>query len=741
MNTERLVPDRIRSRYSLKIAATLALVFAVTLVSAAFFYGNVAGELGSSADAALAADANESADTAALWVEANADLATSVAATETVESGDADRIGEYLAGAAAGSDRVGAIHYVEDGRIAASSASSAVGQSLSVATSEGTESVAVDEPRDAVVGNGSVIPVVAPAGENGYVVVAGAAETLRNRLADEKYDTALAAGDEVVLAAGDQERAAGATELTANGTATGTVGETDLVAATATVSGTGWHVVSHAPTGTVYGDRNVATAAIVALIYIVALNLGIFGVTVGGNLALALQRLADRAEEIGRGNLDVELSTDRADEVGVLYDEFDSMRRSLEESLDEAEEARTEAERAREEAEQSELRTQRLNEALEAEAERYSEVMAACAEGDLTERLDPEADSEAMQAIATSFNDMIASLEATVADVEEFADDVAESSTGVEESAAEVREASAAVDESVAQISAGAHEQTEDLQATADEVNDLSAAIQEVAATTDEIASESDRVARLGSDGREQAEATIAEMREVEGQIADAVTAIEDLAAEIEQVSEATELIDDIAEQTSILALNANIEAARAGDGGDAGEGFAVVADEVKELAEETKAVVTEIQSQVEAVQERAHESADDIRATESRITDGVASVEELTDALEAIVDGVDEVDTGLKSIARTTDDQADSAEGIVAMVDEVASVSEQTTQQADTVSEAAGEATESIDEVSDAAGRLAERTRELRRMLSTFEVDADERPVDSTVADGGRER
>ena len=742
MNADRLVPDRIRSRYSLKIAATLALVFAVTLVSAAFFYGNVAGELGASADAALAADANESADTVALWIDANADLATSVAATDAVESGDTARIDDSLAASAAGSARVGAIHYVEDGRIAASSRSSAVGQSLSVMTPSGAESVAVGDSRTAAAGDGSVIPVVASAGENRYVVVAGAAETLRSRLADERYDTALATDGEVVLAAGNEERAAGAAALAANGTATGTVGETELAATAAAVPGTGWHVVSHAPTGTVYADRNVATAAIVALMYIVALNLGIFGVTIGGNLALALQRLADRAKEIGAGNLDVELSTDRIDEVGVLYDEFDSMRDSLEESLDEAQEARAEAERAREEAEQSELQTQRLNETLEAEAERYSEVMAACADGDLTERLDPETDSEAMRAIATSFNDMIASLEATIADVEEFTDDVAESSADVEESAAEVREASAAVNDSVGQISAGAREQSEDLQATADEVNDLSAAIEEVAATTDEIATESDRVAQLGADGRDQAEQTIAAMREVEGQIGAAVTAIENLAAEIEQVSEATALIDDIAEQTSILALNANIEAARAGDGGgDAGDGFAVVADQVKELASETKDVVTEIQAQVEAVQRQAHESADDIRATESQITDGVESVEELTEALEDIVDGVDEVDTGLKSIAQTTDDQADSAEGIVAMVDEVASVSEQTTQQAETVTDAAGEATDSIDEVSDAAGQLAERTRELRRMLSTFEVDAAERSADATAADGGTER
>ncbi len=185
-----------------------------------------------------------------------------------------------------------------------------------------------------------------------------------------------------------------------------------------------------------------STSAITGLIVLTVINLGLVAATVGGNTAASLSSLSATATRMGDGDLDVDLTSRRDDEIGDLYDSFDEMRRSLRSSLEETERAREEAEEARESAEtaRAEAETARreverererlaeVNDSLEADAERFGEVMARCADGDLTARMGGEGNTEAMASVATSFDEMMDGIESLVGRISQFADDVSDAS-------------------------------------------------------------------------------------------------------------------------------------------------------------------------------------------------------------------------------------------------------------------------------------------------------------------------
>ncbi|NGM67666.1 sensory rhodopsin II transducer [Natronolimnobius sp. AArcel1] len=500
--------------------------------------------------------------------------------------------------------------------------------------------------------------------------------------------------------------------------------------------------------------QNAAVSAILGLIVLTVINLGLVAATVGGNTAASLSALSTTAARMGDGDLEVDLETRREDEVGDLYNSFDEMRTSLRTSLEEtetardeaeaarvrAEEAREQAEAARTEAEAERERLDEMNTKLEAEAERFSDVMARCADGDLTARMDAETDNEAMADIANSFDEMMDGIEQLVGRIHGFAVDVSTESREVRSNAERVQEKSADVNETIADISEGATVQTEQIQGIAREMDDISATTEEMAASATQVAQTSHEAAEASENGLEMAESSIAEMNEIEAQTMATVDAIETLHEDVREIGEVTEIIADIADQTNLLALNASIEAAHADRDGD---GFAVVASEVKSLAEETKDATEEISTSIDGIQERTEMTVEDIRETSERLSRGVETVQETATSLERIVDSVEEANTGIQEISTSTDRQAESASEVVSMIDEVSDIAETTAGEATDVS---GAAETQMDVAGDVFERVEHLSNGAQTLLEVLEdVQISERGsrtrVHSALADGGELR
>jgi methyl-accepting chemotaxis protein len=271
-----------------------------------------------------------------------------------------------------------------------------------------------------------------------------------------------------------------------------------------------------------------------------------------------------------------------------------------------------------------------------------------------------------------------------------------------------MREDTETAAESAAEIRSLAEEQSEDVSRLADEVSDMSATIEEVAATADTVAETSERAERLAEDGRDAAAETMETIEAVDDARGDVTDDVDALVDAIDEINGIVEVIDDIAEQTNMLALNASIEAARAGD---AGSGFAVVAEEVKQLADESKTQATRVEEVTSDVTARIDETADNLDRADEAISRGLDEVERTMGNLEDIVDAASEAATGIEEVARATDEQAAGASELASTVDTVSRQAEDVATEAETVARRLDSQTETANRLDRAVTELRDRT------------------------------
>ncbi|ADQ66252.1 methyl-accepting chemotaxis protein [Halogeometricum borinquense DSM 11551] len=478
----------------------------------------------------------------------------------------------------------------------------------------------------------------------------------------------------------------------------------EQVVAYAPVKGTDWYVLVQAPRENVFTLLTQVQNHLTVLIGTAVAGFILMGLTLGRSTVVSLRRLRKRAERLADGDMDVDLSSRRVDEFGTLYNSFAEMRDTLQRRIEESEETAATLERA---------------------ADEYGETMDQAAAGDLTARMDPDAagDAEAMAEIGRRFNRMMDEWEETVAEVGAFAERAAAASERVGVGTDEVSNASQQVSRSTQEITSGAADQLDTLQAVSDQTADLSATVEEIAAQADELSTLSKRAAERGDEGREAAMAVGQEMAEIADQAETVTARVSRLDEEVSDIASVVDLIDDIAEQTNILALNASIEASRAGE---AGEGFAVVANEVKQLAEETAAATDDIGDSIESVRRATTEAVEEMDEMQSSVESGAETIDGGVDAIREAVDIVEDVDHGVHSIDEATDSQATATQQAAERIDDAASIAAQTHSESEQVAAAAQQQTASLETVADEVDELAEQTQVLAERVETFTVSDD---------------
>lgn len=277
--------------------------------------------------------------------------------------------------------------------------------------------------------------------------------------------------------------------------------------------------------------------------------------------------------------------------------------------------------------------------------------------------------------------------------IQQVASGITQQTESVNRTALSVEQMSRAID-GVAQ---GAQEQASATNRASEITNQLSTVINQVAGNAAAVVRESEQAATAAGEGSKTVTDTLDGMVRIQEKVGLSAAKVQEMGKRSSEIGAITSMIEDIASQTNLLALNAAIEAARAGE---AGKGFAVVADEVRKLAERSSTSAREINELVKGIQETVDEAvlAMDEGAREVEI--GLGTAEKAGLALTAI----DQVSKRLKNeadaAATAAEEMAASANELVAAVDSVSAVVEQNTASTEEMAASSGEVTTAIENI-----------------------------------------
>lgn len=309
---------------------------------------------------------------------------------------------------------------------------------------------------------------------------------------------------------------------------------------------------------------------------------------------------------------------------------------------------------------------------------KVADLVEKVADGDLSETVDIQAKDE-IGILARSVNKMIGNLRATIQNILGASENLSASAEQLSASTEEVASAST--------------NQANAAQTINELFKELAAAIASIAQNTEQAAEYSNKTIKIAQEGEQVVNSSVEGANMVSVQMSE-------LEEDSNKIGEIIEVINDIADQTNLLALNAAIEAARAGE---QGRGFAVVADEVRKLAERSSEATSEISDIIKHMQDAT------ILSVKS-VEEGVATTKQSGEAFENIIQMINDTGNKVTEIASASEEQSAQTSEILSYIESISATTE--------------EAAASSEETASTANALTELAEELNASVATFKLD-----------------
>jgi methyl-accepting chemotaxis protein len=347
-------------------------------------------------------------------------------------------------------------------------------------------------------------------------------------------------------------------------------------------------------------------------------------------------------------------------------------------------------------------------------------VAGRIASGDLTQEDVQVKNRDEIGSLADAFNQMNHDLRGVIQQVGTNADQVSATSEELSVSADQTSKATELISQSMQDMVAGSEAQEASTKMIERDVTDISKGMDQAASSIQKVADLTATANGKVDIGNQVVHRTVKQMNFVQESVQDTAQVVHTMGQKSVEIGQIVDLITQISDQTNLLALNAAIEAARAGEHG---KGFAVVADEVRKLAEQSGVAGNEIRRLIQEVQTEASRAVQSMNDGTKVVNQGRDLVMQTGDAFKDISNSIEQVDAESKAVLAIVEKVQTQTESMAARMEGVSRIVEQSASNMQGVAASAEEQTASMEEVASSAEVLSQMAQEMKAAVGRFRV------------------